>query len=109
MSRFYGDLQGSRGQAARCGTPNSGISSHVRGWDIGIRVDVTADGPTDKVNVSLTGGSNYPSSVSLFTVSDSNRDLDGTPNTFKLSDRFIAMLEASGYTVLCEPDPLKED
>ena len=62
MSRFYGSLQGNRGRATRCGTANSGIDSHTRGWNIGARVNcfVNANGE-DEVWVYLTGGSTNPS------------------------------------------------
>ena len=39
MSKFYGSITGSAKHAAtRCGTKNSGIESHTRGWDQGVRV-----------------------------------------------------------------------
>lgn len=59
MSRFYGTLQGSRGEASRQGTAGSGISGHIRGWDIGGAVScwVGEDG-LDRVTLRLTTGSN---------------------------------------------------
>ena len=59
MSRFYGSLQGSRGAATRQGDAESGISCHVRGWDIGIEVRgyVNEEGQ-DEFRVFITGGSN---------------------------------------------------
>jgi len=33
MSHFYGYLQGSRGEATRCGTKTSGINAHLRSWN----------------------------------------------------------------------------
>jgi hypothetical protein len=32
MSKFYGVLQGSRGQATRCGTKGSGITATAASW-----------------------------------------------------------------------------
>lgn len=60
MSRFYGSMQGSRGEATRCGTVSSGIRTHVRGWDIGAVVIVAQCDKCgeDYVKVALTGGSN---------------------------------------------------
>jgi hypothetical protein len=59
MSHFYGDLKGSRGRATRCGTSNSGIVSHVRGWNIGCRAEVYVDDyGVDCVKIWITGGSN---------------------------------------------------
>jgi hypothetical protein len=59
MSRFYGSIQGNRGEATRQGSANSGISCHVRGWDIGIEVRgyVNEEG-ADEFRVFITGGSN---------------------------------------------------
>jgi len=39
MARFYASIQGNRGEATRMGTPTSGISGHVRGWNVGVRVE----------------------------------------------------------------------
>jgi hypothetical protein len=64
MSRFYGSLTGSaRTTATKRGTPSSGVSAHVRGWNIGGKVQVLegADG-RDMVMFRLTGGSNNESS-----------------------------------------------
>ncbi len=58
MAHFYGDLQGSRGEATRCGTKQSGITGHVRGWNIGARVSVHHEDGIDYVTVYRTGGSN---------------------------------------------------
>ncbi len=62
MSRFYGDLKGSRGNATRQGTKASGIEGHVRGWGTGARVTVEqADiqgQQRDLVKVYRTTGSN---------------------------------------------------
>ena len=59
MSRFYASIQGSRGEATRQGTIESGIVGHIRGWGIGAKVVclVNADGQ-DEVRVYKTGGSN---------------------------------------------------
>jgi hypothetical protein len=43
MSHFYGTLQGARGEATRCGTKASGITTHAAGWQGAIRVDVFVD------------------------------------------------------------------
>lgn len=43
------------------GTPNSGISGHIRGWDVGVRVEGRAEsdqgGDSDVFQVFATGGS----------------------------------------------------
>ncbi len=64
MARFYGNLQGHRGEATRMGTPNSGITAHIRGWNTGILVAcrVDADG-NDVCTAYETGGSSNPSTI----------------------------------------------
>jgi hypothetical protein len=60
MSHFYADIQGSRGEATRCGTKSSGMSGHIRGWNVGVRVIIDYDENLgeDVVAVYATGGSN---------------------------------------------------
>lgn len=63
MSHFYGSLRGSRGEATRQGTRSSGLTSHARGWHLGIRADMCTrtdgapDSMSDHVAVYLTSGS----------------------------------------------------
>ncbi|MGE0278325.1 MAG: hypothetical protein AB7R40_23260 [Nitrospiraceae bacterium] len=58
MARFYASIQGARGEATRMGSVASGISGHIRGWDVGVRVEgVSAEG-VDAFNVFATFGSN---------------------------------------------------
>ena len=61
MSRFYASIQGSRGEATRQGSPNSGIRGHIRSWDTGVQVYIAAEGDNDRIQVYLTGGSKSPS------------------------------------------------
>ena len=73
MSRFYGSMQGSRGEATRQGTPNSGIHGHIRGWNAGVKVCVSDVDGVDVFTVYKTGGSNGHSSSELiarFTEGD---------------------------------------
>ncbi len=37
MSHFYGILQGSRGEATRCGTKNSGMETYCASWSGAVR------------------------------------------------------------------------
>ena len=32
MAAFYGTIQGNRGMATRCGTPNSGVKTSIQSW-----------------------------------------------------------------------------
>lgn len=79
MSHFYASIEGSAKTAAtRQGDARSGISGHIRGWDLGIRVvgQVGAEG-NDEFKVFLTGGSNQPASEKLlyiFTAADLLKD-----------------------------------
>jgi len=64
MARFKGDITGSRGNASRLGDSKSGMSAHVRGWGLGIRIyaDTDSDNPdADGFTLYATGGSNNPS------------------------------------------------
>ena len=71
MSRFYGEIRGDRARksATRCG--HRGLSSHTRGWNAGVAVELesNADGP-DTVRAYLTGGSQYPGSKRLILETD---------------------------------------
>lgn len=72
MSRFYASIQGSRGEATRQGTINSGIDGHIRGWNIGVQVRCFVDEHgKDTCEIYQTGGSNgYKSDKHLMTISE---------------------------------------
>ena len=53
MSHFYGTLQGSRGEATRCGTANSGLVTYAAGWKGAICVHVTECNGQDHYTVDL--------------------------------------------------------
>jgi hypothetical protein len=40
MSHFYGTLAGCRGEATRCGSKESGITTHAASWDGAVRARV---------------------------------------------------------------------
>jgi hypothetical protein len=58
MAQFYGSMTGSRGEATRCGTKNSGFSAHIRGWDIGAVIEMRHENGKDVCVVWITRGSN---------------------------------------------------
>jgi len=63
MSRFYGTVQGqAKTQASRRGSGTTGISGHIRGWDIGIKIVsqplVNDKKDYDCFSIYVTGGSN---------------------------------------------------
>ncbi len=78
MAHFYGDLQGSRGEATWSGTKNSGISAHVQGWNIGARVQCFVnDQGEDCVSIRLTSGSNgrlHEKCLGTYTLKDLEED-----------------------------------
>lgn len=81
MAQFYASIQGSRGEATRMGTKGSGITGHIRGWDVGARVQVSHVNGQDVVRVYRTGGSNgsiIPDLIAEFSA-DSIRLTDAYP------------------------------
>ena len=59
MAHFYGEIQGSRGATTRCGTKNSGMDCHVRGWDIGVKLQLShSEDGRDYIQVIATSGIN---------------------------------------------------
>lgn len=64
MAQFYGHMQGNRGTATRMGTKDSGITAHIRGWNVGISITCHVDDKGNDVCVAHeTGGSNNPFQV----------------------------------------------
>lgn len=68
MAQFRGVLQGNRGAVSRLGTKNSGLVSHVDGWNIGTTVSISHNKVTgnDEVTVSITSGSSPSSEPELY-------------------------------------------
>lgn len=58
MARFYAEIQGNRGVAARQGNKDSGLWSHIRGWNVGVEIFCRADGAGDRIEIYRTSGSN---------------------------------------------------
>jgi len=54
MSHFYGTLKGSRGEATRCGTKKSGITTHTASWEGAVRVELYQKDGIDYAKVCLT-------------------------------------------------------
>jgi len=65
MSKFYGTLTGSaKNSVTRRG--HTHLTAHLRGWNKGIRVEITEDDKGVEIyNVYETGGSNNPNSDKL--------------------------------------------
>lgn len=78
MAHFYANIQGSRGEATRLGTKDSGISGHIRGWHIGGEVYMFHDDEInqDRVTICLTSGSSGASNINKILLgSFSENDL----------------------------------
>lgn len=65
MAHFYAEIQGSRGRVTRAGTKNSGIYGHIRGWDVGCKVECDHINGQDVIRVYKTSGSNGSRSSEL--------------------------------------------
>ena len=82
MSRFYASIQGNRGEATRMGGKGSGITGHIRGWDVGIRVIghvsyLLDEQDNDVFTVYLTFGSNGGGNdkiIGTFTAADLGKE-----------------------------------
>ncbi len=57
MAHFYGEIQGNRGSTSRIGTKNSGIEASIRGWNIGVRVQLFHSNGRDTIRIYKTTGS----------------------------------------------------
>lgn len=59
MSRFYASIEGqAKTSVTRQGSAKSGISGHIRGWHVGIKIYGRADNnDNDCFDVELTSGS----------------------------------------------------
>jgi len=59
MAHFYGEIYGqAKTSATRRGSKNSGLTGHLRGWNIGVRVELTHRNGVDVIEVYQTNGSN---------------------------------------------------
>ena len=80
MARFFGSVIGSKGEATRLGTPNSGITARVQGWHSGVRVAAYAEGDEDVFVIEATSGSEGSSSgVAIGTVKLQDGELEFIP------------------------------
>lgn len=60
MARFFGSVQGARGEVTRLGHKSSGMAASVNGWGIGMRASARAiDDDRDGVVAFVTKGSGY--------------------------------------------------
>lgn len=65
MATFYSSIKGSRGEATRCGTRNSGIRASVQSWNGSITSELSYN-DKDELMVTIrtsTGSSSYGSQI----------------------------------------------
>ena len=56
MAHFYGNLKGSRGEATRCGTRQSGIMVSARNWNGSVSVEMGEGETHDDPQVIIRAG-----------------------------------------------------
>lgn len=61
MARFIAEIEGQSNPTTRIGSEGSGIRSHTRGWNLGVKVHGDGKGERDRFLVQVTGGSHNPS------------------------------------------------
>ena len=57
MAHFYGSMSNGKGEATRAGSKVSGLSAHIRGWNVGVSVRIAHLNGVDTVKVYRTSGS----------------------------------------------------
>ena len=68
MAHFYGEIKGSgKSTATRCGTKNTGIQAHIRGWNLGCEVVCHHQDGKDYISIYKTGGTDGPTKRVLIT------------------------------------------
>lgn len=67
MSHYYGSISNgvSKTNVTRRGFKTQGMSAHVRGWDVGVQIEVDHVNGKDVFKVYKTGGSNNPATMEL--------------------------------------------
>jgi len=71
MSQFYAEIKSNGGEVTRTGSKASGIQSHTRGWNVGVKVlGYIDDDGKDVFDVYRTNGSSHGimSDVLLTTI-----------------------------------------
>jgi len=77
VARFYGEIQGTRGRATRLG--HSAMDSHIRGWNVGVKVSCRIEHGRDVIEVYETGGSHAPKSRRLLArIEDAGKEKEAT-------------------------------
>ncbi len=85
MARFYGEIKGrAASKATREGDEDSGIEAHIRGYDVGVKVECFKSriSDIDVCKVYMTGGSRNPKKVMQLGYVESNAK-GGKPLSFR--------------------------
>ena len=80
MSHFYGTLNGSRGEATRCGDKGSGLNAVAAGWGGAISTQVFEHDGIDMYKVYRTPWKNSGGSSILLAAGRLQADCGGGPN-----------------------------
>lgn len=71
MAQFLGSVSGTRGEATRLGSKNSGLTVQANGWNVGVTVHARHVDGEDVFDVYATSGSNHRRSDELlFTITE---------------------------------------
>lgn len=72
--RFYGTMNNGGKAATKGGTAKTGLSGHLRGWNIGAEVSLSVDKDNnDQIEINITRGSENPTTakrLGTFTLKD---------------------------------------
>lgn len=85
MARFYGGVQGNRGEATRLGTANSDINAWAQGWNLGAKIVSHIDeNGEDCFHIYINSGSNGGQSIYLAKITRNSEGIqihlpDGLP------------------------------
>lgn len=96
MSHFYADIQGNRGEATRCGSKDSGIQGHIRGWNVGAFVVCGYDKQTDSdvvIVYATKGSSGYGAQNEVFRIVDGK--IKYADNRLNLMKKTLECVEAT--------------
>ena len=74
MAHFYGEISGGRSSVSRTGHKSSGFEGHLRGWGMGVRVELSHRDGKDIAEIYSTGGSNARTSELLIATITSGKD-----------------------------------
>lgn len=91
MSHFYGETQGNRGEATRCGHKNSGIRSRAASWNVGCTVRIWWDAglKQDVMSFTIDNGNGSGKNRSM-TFALTREDID---DIFELEDPLLTLTE----------------